>query len=91
MQNIQLREDCPDKCPKIKELGVWSLDDVKLAETVNLATILENGRYLFCIVFVKCAGCTICPCTTIYCGYIVGYIVSKFSLLLKKNCFVIVI
>ncbi|XP_054258683.1 putative aminopeptidase W07G4.4 isoform X2 [Macrosteles quadrilineatus] len=42
--NIQHREDCPDKCPKVKELGVWSLDDVKLAETVNLATILENGR-----------------------------------------------
>ncbi|XP_046667535.1 putative aminopeptidase W07G4.4 isoform X1 [Homalodisca vitripennis] len=42
--NIQWREDCPDKCPKVKNLGVWSQDHSKLVETVDLAKKLESGR-----------------------------------------------
>uniref|UniRef100_A0A1B6MIJ7 Cytosol aminopeptidase domain-containing protein n=1 Tax=Graphocephala atropunctata TaxID=36148 RepID=A0A1B6MIJ7_9HEMI len=42
--NIQWREDCPDKSPKVNNLGVWSPDYNKLVETVKLANILESGR-----------------------------------------------
>jgi len=42
--NVQYREDCPQKSPKIKNLGVWSSDQSKLADVVKLASVLENGR-----------------------------------------------
>lgn len=42
--NIQYREDCPDKSPKVKNLGVWSSSYDKLLKTVELAKSLENGR-----------------------------------------------
>ena len=43
-QNIQYREDCPDKCPKVKTLGVWSSNHCKLEEAVKLAVALEEAR-----------------------------------------------
>lgn len=42
--NIQHREDCPDKCPKVKTLGIWSNNYTKLEETVKLAVKLEEAR-----------------------------------------------
>lgn len=42
--NIQYREDCPDKCPKVKTLGVWSNSYTHLQETVKLAVALEEAR-----------------------------------------------
>lgn len=42
--NIQYREDCPDKCPKVKTLGVWSSNHCKLEEAVKLAVALEEAR-----------------------------------------------
>lgn len=42
--NIQYREDCPDKCPKVKTLGVWSNNYTHLEETVKLAVALEEAR-----------------------------------------------
>nr|CAD7569783.1 unnamed protein product [Timema californicum] len=43
---IQFREDVPSKSIKVKELGVWSKDFTKTQEFVNLAKILESGRYV---------------------------------------------
>nr|CAD7197728.1 unnamed protein product [Timema douglasi] len=43
---IQFREDVPSKSIKVKELGVWSKDFTKTQELVNLAKILESGRYV---------------------------------------------
>lgn len=44
VQNIQHREDRPEKFPKIKNLGIWGQDYYKLKETVELAKSLERGR-----------------------------------------------
>jgi hypothetical protein len=44
LQNLQVREDLPDKAQKIKVLGVHSADSNNLARIVELATALESGR-----------------------------------------------
>lgn len=45
LQNIQYREDCPDKCPKVKTLGIWSsIGNTKLEEIVQLAIKIEEAR-----------------------------------------------
>ncbi|XP_046383739.1 putative aminopeptidase W07G4.4 [Ischnura elegans] len=41
---LQYREDCPDKCPKVKQLGVWGPDPVAVTSIINLALALEDGR-----------------------------------------------
>ncbi|XP_054258712.1 putative aminopeptidase W07G4.4 [Macrosteles quadrilineatus] len=42
--NIQYREDCPDKCPKVKNLGVWGPEYTTTVDIVNMAANLEDGR-----------------------------------------------
>lgn len=44
LQNLQLREDLPDKAQKIKMLGVYSANSDNLPAIVELATALESGR-----------------------------------------------
>jgi hypothetical protein len=44
LQNLQVREDLPDKAQKIKVLGVYSVNSKKLPSIVQLAMALESGR-----------------------------------------------
>jgi hypothetical protein len=44
LQNLQVREDLPDKAQKIKVLGIYSADSNKLEGIIELATALESGR-----------------------------------------------
>lgn len=41
---IQFREDCPDKNPKIKSLGVWGYKGSNADSFFKYAVALENGR-----------------------------------------------
>jgi len=42
--NIQYREDCPDKCPKVKNIGVWGPEYATTVDIVNIAANFEDGR-----------------------------------------------
>jgi hypothetical protein len=44
LQNLQVREDLPDKAQKIKVLGVYSANPENLQSIVELAEALESGR-----------------------------------------------
>lgn len=52
LQNLQVREDVPDKAQKVKVLGVYSEDPGKLTSIIKLATALESGRQVNKLVFV---------------------------------------
>ncbi|KAK9501887.1 hypothetical protein O3M35_012525 [Rhynocoris fuscipes] len=42
--NLQWREDCPEKSPKVKEIGVWCDNSKELNQVIDLAKALETGR-----------------------------------------------
>ncbi|KAL0105085.1 hypothetical protein PUN28_016616 [Cardiocondyla obscurior] len=44
---LEVREACPDRCYKVRKLGVWSpIRGEKLQDIVKLASMLESGRYV---------------------------------------------